>query len=167
MKITALARSGLIGKERIRKHRVSPVRPVAHRPDGLLMSPAAFRNAGLLMLRLVVGATFVVHGVDKLIYLSAAERYFASLSIPAPGLMAPIVAITETVGGVLLIAGLAAPLVGLALAGDMLVALVTAHIDQGFFVDEGGFELVLVLGGASLAIALTGAGRFSVDAAWV
>ena len=46
----------------------------------------------------------------------------------------------------------------------MLVALVTAHIDQGFFVDAGGFELVLLLGGASLAIALTGAGRFSVDA---
>jgi uncharacterized membrane protein YphA (DoxX/SURF4 family) len=51
------------------------------------------------------------------------------------------------------------------LAGDMLVALLTAHVDQGFFVDEGGFELVLLLGGASLAIAFTDAGRFSVDAA--
>jgi putative oxidoreductase len=43
--------------------------------------------------------------------------------------------------------------------------LVTAHVDQGFFVNEGGFELVLPLGGASLGIALMGAGRFSVDAA--
>ena len=43
--------------------------------------------------------------------------------------------------------------IGLALAGDMLVALVTAHIDHGFFVDEGGFELVLLLGGASVTIA--------------
>jgi uncharacterized membrane protein YphA (DoxX/SURF4 family) len=93
------------------------------------------------------------------------EQFFASLDIPAPGLTAPFVAVTETVGGVLLIVGLATPLVGLALAGDMLVALLTAHVDQGFFVDEGGFEPVLLLGGASLAIAFTGAGRFSVDAA--
>jgi hypothetical protein len=31
--------------------------------------------------------------------------------------------------------------------------------------DEGGFELVLLLGCATLALALTGAGRFSADAA--
>jgi putative oxidoreductase len=121
-------------------------------------------SAGLLVLRLVVGVTFVLHGIDKLGDMSGTEQFFASLGIPAPGLMAPFVAVTETVGGVLLIVGLATPLVGLALAGDMLVALLTAHVDQGFFVGEGGFELVLLLGGASLAIALTGAGRFSIDA---
>jgi putative oxidoreductase len=38
-------------------------------------------------------------------------------------------------------------------------------IDSGFFVSNGGIELVLLLGGASLALALAGAGRFSVDAA--
>lgn len=130
-----------------------------------LASPAPFPGAGLLALRLVVGLTFLVHGIDKLADLSATERFFASLDIPAPGLMAPFVAVTETVGGVLLIVGVATPLVGLALTGDMLVALLTAHIGQGFFVDEGGFELVLLLGTASLAIALTGAGRLSVDAA--
>ena len=42
-------------------------------------------------------------------------------------------------------------LAGLALASDMLVALLTAHIGNGFFVDEGGGEFVIVLGGASLA----------------
>ena len=80
--------------------------------------------------------------------------------------MAPLVAITETVGGALLIVGLATPIVGAALAIDMLVALATAHIDQGFsfFVSEGGIELELLLGGACLAIVLAGAGRFSLDA---
>jgi putative oxidoreductase len=128
-------------------------------------TPVPLPSAGLLVLRLVVGVTFLLHGIDKLGDMSGTEQFFASLGIPAPGLMAPFVAITETVGGALLIVGLATPLVGLALAGDMLVALLTAHVDQGFFVDEGGFELVLLLGGASLAIALTGAGRFSADAA--
>jgi hypothetical protein len=52
-----------------------------------------------------------------------------------------------------------------ALTVDMLVALVAAHIDEGFFAADGGIELVLLLGGASLAVVLTGAGRFSADAA--
>jgi hypothetical protein len=33
-----------------------------------------------------------------------------------------------------------------------------AHIDEGFFAADGGIELVLLLGGASLAVVLTGAG---------
>jgi putative oxidoreductase len=72
-------------------------------------------SAGLLILRLVVGVTFLLHGLDKLGDLAAEERFFASLDIPAPGLLAPFVAVTETVGGVLLIAGLGTPLVGAAL----------------------------------------------------
>jgi putative oxidoreductase len=116
------------------------------------------RSAGLLFLRIVVGATFLVHGFDKLIDLSAAESYFASLEIPAPAVMAPLVAVTETAGGALLVVGLTTRLIGLALAGDMFVALVTEHIGDGLF--------VLVLGGASLALALTGAGRFSIDSAF-
>ena len=113
---------------------------------------------------LVVGGTFLLHGIDKLGDMSGTERFFASLDIPASGLMMPFVPATETVGGAVLIVGLATPLIGLALAGDMLVALLTAHIDEGFFVDEGGFELVLLLGGARVATTHTGAGPFSVDA---
>jgi putative oxidoreductase len=41
----------------------------------------------------------------------------------------------------------------------------TAHIGHGFFVSDGGFELEFLLGGASLGIAVAGAGRFSLDAA--
>ncbi|MFN8215156.1 MAG: DoxX family protein [Solirubrobacterales bacterium] len=123
------------------------------------------RDIGLLGLRTVVGATFLVHGVDKLLHLGAAEADFASLGIPAAAAMAPFVAVTEAGGGALLLAGLLTRLAGIALAGDMLVALLTAHIADGFFVNAGGGEFVIVLGGASLALALTGAGRFSVDAA--
>jgi putative oxidoreductase len=51
----------------------------------------------------------------------------------------------KRVGGLLLIAGLATSLVGAALAGDILVAILTAHIDNGFFAADGGFELALLL----------------------
>jgi putative oxidoreductase len=121
-------------------------------------------DTGLLILRGIVGVTFLLHGLDKLDDLPGTERFFASLGIPAPQLMAPMVAAVETAGGLLLIAGFVTPLVGLALAGDMLVAFLTAHVGHGFFVSDGGGELVLLLGGASLALALTGAGRYSVDA---
>ena len=63
----------------------------------------------------------------------------------------------------LLIAGLATPLAGAALTIDMIVALLTAHLGDGFFATDGGFELELLLGSASLAIGLAGAGRFSLD----
>jgi putative oxidoreductase len=129
------------------------------------INPSALRSTRLLVLRLVVGTTFLVHGLDKLINLSAAEKFFASVGIPAPDLMAPVVSITEALGGVLLIVGLATPLVGAALTLDMLVVLATVNIDQGFFAEDGGMELVLLLSGASLALVLTGAGRFSLDAA--
>jgi putative oxidoreductase len=128
------------------------------------MNPATLQSAGLLVLRLVVGTTFLLHGLDKLGDLSYWEQFFAAQSIPAAGLMAPVIGATETVGGVLLIVGLATPPVAAALTIDMLVALFTTHIGNGFFAPDGGFELVLLLAGASATLALAGPGRYSVDA---
>jgi putative oxidoreductase len=124
----------------------------------------SLQNAGLLLLRLVVGVTFLLHGLDKLGDLTGAEQFFASLEIPAPAVMAPLVAVTETVGGLLLIVGLATSLIGVALAVDMVVAIATARMGHGFFATNGGFELELLLGAATAALVLTGAGRFSADA---
>jgi putative oxidoreductase len=130
-----------------------------------LLSPPTAPSAALLSLRVVVGVTFLVHGLDKLGDVSGAEQLFASYGIPAPGLMAPFVGITETVGGLLLIAGLATRLAAAALTVDMVVALATAHDELKFFVTEHGIELEALLACASLALALAGAGRFSLDAA--
>jgi len=121
-------------------------------------------DTGLLVLRLVVGLTFLLHGLDKLGDLNGVELYFDSLGIPAPALMATVVALTETAGGILLIVGLLTPVAGFALAIDMLVAALTAHADKGFFADKGGYEFVLVLGAGCVALLIAGAGRFSADA---
>lgn len=129
------------------------------------MTPTTLQGAGLLTLRIAIGVTFLIHGLDKLLDPTGAEQSFASIGIPLPGVMAPFVAVTETVGGVLLIAGAATALVCAALAIDMLVAFLTAKLGHGFFASEGGAELELLLGGGSVALLLTGAGRFSVDAA--
>ena len=49
------------------------------------INPLPLPGAGLLVLRLVVGVTFLLHGIDKLVDMSGAEQFFASLDIPAPG----------------------------------------------------------------------------------
>jgi len=45
-----------------------------------------------------------------------------------------------------------------------VVAGVSAHLKQGFFLMKGGYEYTLLLGLAGLSVAFTGPGRFSVDA---
>jgi putative oxidoreductase len=128
------------------------------------MIRSTLQSAGLLVLRLVVGTTFLLHGLRKLGELSYWEHFFGTHSIPAPAVMAPLVAATATVGGVLLIVGAATAPVAAALTIDMLVALFTTHIGNGFFVADGGFELVLLLAGASATLVLAGPGRYRVDA---
>lgn len=50
------------------------------------------------------------------------------------------------------------------LALDMLGAYLIVHLGNGMFVADGGAELVLTLGVASLLLAAIGGGRFGVDA---
>ena len=116
-------------------------------------------DTALLVLRVVIGTLFLVHGVAKLRDPAGTEKFFASLGIPAPRLMAPAIGLTEAGGGLLLVAGFLTPLVAAVLAIDMLVALVTAHIRRGL---PGG-ELAIAFGAVSLALVLTGAGEFSAD----
>jgi len=121
-------------------------------------------DAGLFVLRVVIGTTFLLHGIDKLGDLGGVQQGFGGLGIPAPEIMAPLVAMTEVAGGALLIAGLLTPLAGSALAVTMIVAGITAHAGKGFFAQDGGFEYVLMLGAGCIALAIAGAGRFSADA---
>ena len=84
------------------------------------------------------------------------------MGVPAAQIVAPVVAALEFLGGIALIAGVLARVFAALLVLDMLGALVLVRAPAGIFVERGGFEFVLAA--ASLAIALTGAGRFSADA---
>ncbi len=75
-----------------------------------------------------------------------------------------IPALAETGGGLALALGLLTPAAASVVFGVMLVAGVSAHLKQGFFLTKGGYEYTLVLGLAGLSLAFTGPGRFSVDA---
>jgi len=64
----------------------------------------------------------------------------------------------------LLALGLLTPAAAAILFSVMLVAAMSAHVRQGFFVASGGYEYTLVLGVAGLAMAFTGPGALSLDA---
>ncbi|PZF57796.1 hypothetical protein DEJ23_06565 [Curtobacterium sp. MCSS17_008] len=122
-------------------------------------------SIGLTALRIVLGVVFIAHGAQKFTQgIPGVAQGFAGMGVPLAEVAAPVVAGLELVGGALLVLGVATRVVGLLLAVDMVVAGLLAHATAGFFAQDGGFEYVLVLAVASLAVALTGPGRWSVDA---
>lgn len=83
--------------------------------------------------------------------------------MPAAATAAWFAGVVEFAGGIALIIGIAVPIAGLLLLLDMLGAIALVHLGAGIFVDQGGYELALVLGASALLIAVNGAGRFSLE----
>ncbi|MEU9579285.1 DoxX family protein [Streptomyces chilikensis] len=127
--------------------------------------PTTVRDLALLVTRVAVGAVFLAHGWQKLFTngIDGTAAFFDQAGVPAATASAWFAAVVELAGGAALILGLAVPVAGVLLLVDMIGAFVFVHAGNGLFVDAGGYEFVLVLGAASLALAAVGAGRFSVD----
>jgi putative oxidoreductase len=119
---------------------------------------------GIAVLRVVVGLTFLMHGWQKLFEMGipGVTGFFGQLGVPAPMMAATLVSVLELVGGAALLVGLFTRWVAIPLAVDMLVALLLVHLPAGFFAPDG-YELVLLLLGGSIALALAGPGAFALD----
>jgi len=122
-------------------------------------------DLGLAVLRVFMGAIFVAHGAQKLfVYgLDGVAGGFAQMGIPFPAVVGPLVGVVELLGGLALIAGLLTRLAGAGLAINMLGALLLVHLPAGFFLPSG-YEFVMMLAASATTIAVTGAGRYSIDA---
>jgi putative oxidoreductase len=128
-------------------------------------------DMGLLILRLVIGITLAAHGSQKLVTwfggggVGGTAPFFEQLGFRPGRFHAALAGIAETAGGLLLAAGLLTPLAAAALFGTMLVAVGSVHWGKGFFLQTGGLEYNLVLAAGALAVAFTGPGALSLDAA--
>ena len=120
---------------------------------------------GLTVLRVVVGAVFLIHGCQKLFVFGfhGVAAFLGPLGVPAPGVAAVVVTLVEFVGGALLVLGLFTRWAALLLAIDMVVAILLVHLKHGFFNQQQGYEYPLTLLAATIALALAGSGAASVD----
>jgi putative oxidoreductase len=125
---------------------------------------------GLLLLRVVVGATMAAHGVQKLFGwfdgpgLGGVKGMLTTFGFRLPGLLALGLALTEC-AGVLFALGFLTPLAALGIVVVMLNAIALVHLKNGFWNAKGGYEFNLVLLTVAVAVAATGPGRFSLDRA--
>jgi len=128
-------------------------------------TPSPHLDSALLVLRVVIGTIFAVHGWQKVFSygIAGVTAGFTKMGVPVPGFTAPAIGILELVGGAALILGLLGRPVAALLAMDMIGAIVFVHFKNGFFMPTG-YEFVLTLAGASAALALAGPGRFAADA---
>jgi putative oxidoreductase len=124
-------------------------------------------DLGLLIIRLVVGLTFVGHGAQKLFGWfggtgpSKTGEWLESIGIkPGGKIWAILAGLFEFVGGILFAAGVLTP-VGAALISIIMVdAIVTVHGRNGYWAQEGGFEYNFVLIAVAVGVALTGPGKY-------
>ncbi|WP_423197222.1 MULTISPECIES: DoxX family protein [unclassified Cupriavidus] len=129
------------------------------------------QDLGKAILRIVLGILILLHGLAKLM----AGPAFVIKVVTAAGLPEPVaylVYVGEILAPLLLIVGLWTRLAGLIVAINMIFALSLVHAGQlGMMSDSGGWALELqgMYLAAALAVALLGAGRFSVgglDGRW-
>ena len=130
---------------------------------------ATDNGAGALALRVPVGVIFAAHGAQKLFGwfggygLEGTGQFFGSIGLTPGYLMALLAGLVEFFGGLALVFGILVRPAAAALAFAMLIAVFAVHWSKGFFASNGGYEYALALLAASVALVLSGAGRFSVD----
>lgn len=116
----------------------------------------------LLLMRVVVGIAFMIHGWGKIQNPFA----WAGPESPIPGLFLGLAALAEFGGGLALILGLLTRLASFGIACTMLVAVYMHMIVMGDpFVSNGGgsYELAAVFLSIALFLIANGPGRYSID----
>ncbi len=123
-------------------------------------------DLGLLVLRVVVGALFVGHGLQKVFGLMQGPgidgfaRVLTGFGFEQATLLSWATGITELVAGALLVLGLFTPAAAAAVLGVMANAIwVRVDVDQF----AGAVELEVVYAAAAFALLFAGAGRISLD----
>ncbi|MFC8688300.1 DoxX family protein [Brevibacillus porteri] len=118
-----------------------------------------------LILRVIAGLTFAIHGVAKFqMGLENVAGFFGTMGLPA--FIAYLVAFLEVVGGIALILGLGTRVFAGALSVVMIGAIFTAKLAVGFLGGEGGagYELDLALLAMLVALGISGSSKFALDA---
>ena len=124
-------------------------------------------DAGRLLLRVVLGLLILLHGIAK---LKGGPDYIVGTVVKAglPAVFGYFVYVGEVLAPLLLIAGLWTRAAAAIVAINMVVAVLLVHMNQLFTLSKtGGWALELqgMFFFTAVAVALLGAGRYSVGGA--
>jgi putative oxidoreductase len=130
----------------------------------------------LTILRLVLGIVFFAHGSQKMLgwfggygFKGTMGFFTQQLHIPAP--LAVLAICAEFFGGLGLIVGLLTRIAAFGITCNMVIAILTVHLPNGFFMNWAanqkgeGFEFHLLVLAMTVAIMIKGAGGLSIDRA--
>jgi putative oxidoreductase len=137
-------------------------------PNNGAVTEGAF-DLALLLMRVTLGVVMIMHGKNHLWGKGGVEgtaRWFASLGFHPARVHALMSGYGELAAGAALILGLFTPLACASVIGTMCVAGWAAHRPNGFFIFRDGYEYVLVIGVAALALSILGPGGISLDASF-
>ena len=121
-----------------------------------------------LVLRCALGAVMLAHAINHIFgggKIAGTARWFSSLGMK-PGIVhAWFASISEVGGGALLVLGLLTPLAAASVIGVMLVAFITNHRGNGYFIFRPGegWEYVMTLLLVGFSVAVLGGGDWSLD----
>lgn len=119
-------------------------------------------DKALLVLRIVAGLIFIIHGWGKLFGgtpgIPGFTGYLTTLGVPAAGLFAWVIAILEFFGGIVILLGIGTRLIAGLLTIEMAIAflLVSRSLPKG--------DLELALFGIAFALAMGGGGAYALMA---
>jgi putative oxidoreductase len=126
-------------------------------------------SIAFLIVRLILGLGFVVHGTQKLFGwfggsgMAGTGGAFEGLGFRPGAAFALMAGLGETIGGLLTVLGLGGALGPVLIIIVMLVAIGSVHWRKGYFATNGGWELNAANIAVSLAIAFGGNGAYSLD----
>jgi putative oxidoreductase len=128
--------------------------------DNIFDSPP-LNNAAKLAARVLLAIIFILGGYNKIVGYSGTAAYMASAGVP--GILLPLVIITELIGGICILVGYQTRLVALLLAGFTLLTAIFFHNQFGNQMQMTQFLKNLAIAGGFLQVFATGPGLWSVD----
>lgn len=122
-----------------------------------------------LPLRLVLGSVMFAHGAQKVFGvwggsgLSKWTSGLAPLDLRPSWAWLMASALTEFIGGAMVLIGLYTRVAALLISCVMVVAIAGVHLRNGFFLNNSGYEYAMSLLGVALALVIAGGGNASID----
>lgn len=125
---------------------------------------SAYNDVAILIARVLVAMLFLIASYNKFKGLGGSTAYMTKLGVPAPSIMAPVVAAFELAAGLLLLVGFKTRLAALAIGVFVIIAALLAHTNFADGNQLNHFLKNFAIVGGCLALFVTGGGAYSVDA---